>query len=205
MGLISRVSSRTYSYAIDCDEISHQIYLPGTPTFTLLKSYFGRSILTDGVIDREKLSRVVFNNEEKLKALNKITHKAIGRKIRNQILSSFFQLKKFVIIDAPLLFESKQLLTICRHTVCISAPTSLQIKRLKSRNNLSQKDALSRINSQMSLERRENMADFVIDNSKSMQNLTDQLDKLMNKFIYSEYRFNRILISIFLFICLIFF
>lgn len=165
---------------VDADIIARQIY---DDEKLLKKVYdtFGTNIKNkDGSLNRKELGRIVFNNEEKLIQLNKLTHPVIRENVTNQIEEYKKQNKKIIVLDAALLIESDYLNFIDKLLV-ITCDEDIQIERIKKRDNCSTEEALSRIKSQMSQENKVKYADYVIDNSGTI----DELEK--KAFIFLNY------------------
>lgn len=85
----------------------------------------------------------------------------------------------FVVLDIPLLFESK-LESLVDKIIVVSVTKELQLERLMKRNQLTEEEAVSRIRSQMPLEEKTARADQVIDNSGTLEETKRQLDEIMN-------------------------
>lgn len=165
---------------IDADIIARQIY---DDEKLLKKVYetFGDHIKNhDGSLNRKALGKIVFNDDEKLIQLNKLTHPMIRQNVSNQIDEYKNQNKKIVILDAALLVESDYLNFVDKLLV-VTCNEDIQIERIKNRDNCSTEEALSRIKSQMSQENKAKYADYIIDNSGTI----DELKK--KAFIFLEY------------------
>lgn len=165
---------------VDADIIARQIY---NDEKLLKKVYdtFGIDIKNeDGSLNRKALGRIVFNDDEKLIQLNKLTHPAIRQKVSDKIDEYKKQKKQIVILDAALLVESDYLNFIDKLLV-VTCEEQIQIERIKQRDNCSTEDALSRIKSQMSQENKVKYADYIIDNSGTI----DELKK--KAFIFLDY------------------
>ena len=100
------ILSRRGVVTVDCDEISHAVQEKGTGCFLELVERFGGEILfPDGNLDRKALASIVFSDEEALSDLNRIMHKHILDALRRR-LSEFSDTQRFVVVEAPVLFES---------------------------------------------------------------------------------------------------
>lgn len=134
-------------------------------------STFGDSIKNeDGSLNRKALGNIVFNDDEKLIQLNNLTHPQIKKNILSQVSKYKEQGKKIVVIDAALLIEDDYLPYIDK-LVLITCREDIQIERIKNRDNCTEKEAVSRINSQMSQSEKSKFADYIIDNSNSFEEL----------------------------------
>ena len=140
---------------------------------------FGDSIKNeDGSLNRKALGNIVFNDDEKLIELNNLTHPQIKKNILSQVSKYKEQGKKIVVIDAALLIEDDYLPYIDK-LVLITCREDIQIERIKNRDNCTEEEAISRINSQMSQSEKSKFADYIIDNSNSFE----QLEKRVLEFI----------------------
>lgn len=165
------------AYIIDADKIGHQIIQKGEKAYFDLIDAFGIEILDkDKQINRKKLGQIVFNNKEKLKILNNITHKHIIKTIKyNLNLLKQQNVYKYIVIDAALLIQTnlhKQVDIVW----VIDSPLNLRIKRLKKRDNLPEDLIIKRIQGQMAFEDLKHYADFVLTNDEK----TD-LEKVVTK------------------------
>lgn len=169
---------------VDCDEIAHNIMNVNKPAWKDIKEVFGDKYLNeDQTINRKKLGKLVFNDPTKMKILNEITHPRIFQEMESQIAQYKSEGYSLIIVDAPVLFESHSEKYYDK-TLVISLPQDLQIKRLMARNNLTKEEALSRINSQMSLKEKEARATYVIENTGSVEDLYKKLNELLTKIKY---------------------
>ena len=169
---------------VDCDEIAHNIMNVNKPAWKDIKEVFGEKYLNeDQTINRKKLGKLVFNDPTKMKILNEITHPRIFQEMESQIAQYKSEGYSLIIVDAPVLFESHSEKYYDK-TLVISLPQDLQIKRLMARNNLTKEEALSRINSQMSLKEKEARATYVIENTGYVEDLYKKLNELLTKIKY---------------------
>lgn len=165
---------------IDADIISREI-MYDKELLEIIFYEFGTEIKNnDGTLNRKKLGNTVFNDDDMLIKLNSITHPAIKRKINDRIIDISNQGKNIVVIDAALLIEGK-FLDLVDKLVVITCNEEVQLNRVVNRDNMTKEEALKRINSQMKQDEKIKYADYIIDNSKDMNNLKDEFDKL---FIY---------------------
>ena len=142
---------------------------------------FGEQILDEtGRIDRKKLGDTVFNDPKKLKNLEQILHP----KIKAEILSKALQLERLgqvYFVDIPLCFEKRERYAEFKNVAVIYAPKELLLSRLISRNRLSLNEAKARVELQMDIEQKREMAKFVIDNSNDRENLKLELEKFLKQ------------------------
>lgn len=169
----------------DDDDDSNKEYLvdPKDSVFPQVVSTFeGEDILTpDGRIDRLKLGSIVFQDSQKRRRLNRITHPKIMMVLLKRLLRGvFFGSNDLTIADIPLLFESGKLSWLFAVTICVTVrDPAVQLERLRKRNpELSKEECQARIASQLPLTRKAAMADIVIDNGGSLENLSEQVENV---------------------------
>ncbi|MEG6566090.1 dephospho-CoA kinase [Thermoanaerobacterium saccharolyticum] len=180
---VSSILKSLGAVIIDADVVSREIMIKGTETYNILVSVFGKEILRkDGEIDRRKLGNLVFADEEKLNKLNEITHPEIIKRIKDIIEEERKKGKeKAIVLDAALLIEMK-LFNMVDEVWLVVVDKKTQIRRLMKRDNLSYKDALNRIKSQMSIEDKMKYADFIINNCKDFNAIKRQVELLWGRF-----------------------
>ncbi|MBY2475329.1 dephospho-CoA kinase [Clostridioides difficile] len=163
---------------VDADIISRKIF----EDKILLKkvfNYFGQNIKNDdGTLNRKALGKIVFNDKEKLRELNNLTHP----RIRERIISEIDEVRKkgesIVILDAAILVESG-FLDMVDKLLVVTCQQEVQINRIKNRDNCSEQEAISRINSQMSQEEKSKYGDYIIDNSGTITELESKAHKFI--------------------------
>ncbi|MEC1733489.1 dephospho-CoA kinase [Bacillus mojavensis] len=166
---------------IDADIIAKQVVEKGMPAYRQIIDEFGEDILLEnGDIDRRKLGAIVFTNEQKRLALNSIVHPAVREEMLKRRDESIANQETFVVLDIPLLFESK-LESLVDKIIVVSVTKELQLERLIKRNQLTEEEALSRIRSQMPLEEKVSRADDVIDNSGTLEETKQQLEEILSR------------------------
>ena len=156
---------------INADKIGHQI-LEKEDIKELITSTFGKDIVSNNQINRHKLGKVVFQNTEKLKILNKIIHPTLVKEIKQKIeLSS----ENTIIIDAALLLDW-DLDKICNYVILITTKKEIQIRRLMTYQKQTKKDAISRINLQKKPIKKRDF--IVIDNNSTLLSFQEKLQKV---------------------------
>ena len=135
---------------VDCDLIAREVVAPGTPVLTQIKSTFGNQvILPNGSLNRAALGNIIFNDKAQNAKLGKIMGSAIHKQIVWQVVRAFFGGAPLVVIDAPTLFETKSLISMCGEIIVVAVDKDVQLKRLMARDQSSEQEAMSRINSQL--------------------------------------------------------
>ncbi len=165
-------------YVLSFDKLGKELLLPSNAVFQRLVATFGKEILTEaGRIDRKKLAYIAFQNEEKYKLLNHITHKAITQRAQEQVARIYETVKDaIVILDIPLLFESKKYNTL-NFIVFISSKEEIREERLCSYRNFTVEEARMRMKKQMQEEEKIKRAQFVVYNNTTKEAMYLQLDK----------------------------
>ncbi len=160
---------------IDADEIAHRVTSVGGEAYQLIIETFGRGILdSNGAIDRRKLGAIVFHDEQKRKQLNAIVHPLVRKHMLQQKEKYAKEGKKAVVLDIPLLFESK-LEHLVDRILVVYVDEQTQLRRLRERNGFSVEEAWARIKAQMPLEEKRKKADAVIDNNGMIEETKQQL------------------------------
>ena len=171
---------------VDADKLGHSVILPHRPAWEKITRLFGKDILrNDLTIDRERLGKIVFTNQTLLKKLNEITHPEIIKLIKKEInlaKNKTHSQEKILIIDAALIYEAK-IDRLMDKIIVVYINEDEQVKRLVKRDNLSKEEALQRIKSQMPMKEKVKMADYVIDNSSSLDKTKKQVEKIWKKLV----------------------
>jgi dephospho-coA kinase len=142
---------------------------------------FGEQILDEaGKIDRKKLGAIVFREPKKLKNLEQILHPKIKAEIFFKA-SQLESLGQVYFVDIPLFFEKKERYAEFKNVAVIYAPKELLLSRLMSRNGLNLEEAKARVELQMDIEQKREMANFLIDNSSDRENLELELEKFLKQ------------------------
>lgn len=164
---------------VDADLVARVVVEPGTPTLQKIVEAFGEIALTeDGAMNRQKIGEIIFNDEEKRKRLNSIIHPAIRQEMLRQRDEHIAKGAQTVIMDIPLLFESK-LQHFVDKILVVSVTEETQLKRLMERNQLSEQEATARISSQLPLSIKEQGADAVINNNGTIEETAEQLQRIL--------------------------
>ena len=177
----SRIFAEEGAVIVDADAASHKVMSKGTSCSNNIIRDFGNDIVgSDGGIDRDKLGEIVFNDNTKRKRLMGYTNMPIFIEICKQVLTNYLKGTELLILDIPLLFETKVFAYFCESTVVIDVTSEEQLSRLMSRNEYSKEQALSRVNSQMSREARCSLATYVCDNNSDMSTTASNLRKIIS-------------------------
>lgn len=164
---------------IDADRIAREVVASGEPGLSAIVSAFGQNIvLKNGTLNRQALGKLIFSDEKKRRQLNEILHPLIRERIKSKIKQFQDSGVRAVFLDIPLLFEGS-LDQWTDKTIVVYVSKDNQLRRLMSRNHLTEQEALARIDSQMSLEEKRRRADEVIDNNGSVEETERQLQSIL--------------------------
>ena len=180
---VSQILKEKKFPVIDLDIISHEV-IKFPKVVEKIVENFGKEVLEynntgNWIISREKLGRVIFGNREKRLILNSIMHPEILHIMREKILECKKE-NKIIFVEIQLLFEvqwGKEF----DYILLVSAEKETQSKRILSRDNRSKEEALSIINSQMSLDEKKKRSDYVIENDGNIQDLEKKVDDFLKK------------------------
>lgn len=171
---------------IDADEEARLAVEKGEKAYLEIVAYFGEEILLeDGSIDRLKLGSIIFPNEDKRKILNSIVHPAVRENMLRKKEQYLLSGHEFVVLDIPLLFESK-LTHMVEKVIVVYVDEQTQLARLMERNGFSKEEATARIASQLPLKDKLTMADAVIDNNGSIDETKKQLISILTNWGFTK-------------------
>ena len=162
---------------IDADKLGH-LALTSNDIKRKLAEKFGDEILENNEINREKLGKLVFGNDDNLKILNSIIHPKIKELILK--LQEEHKDEDLVFLDIALLYEAN-FVDLVEKVAVVYVDEGVQLERLMTRNSLSKEEALKRIESQMSPQEKASLGDFVINNSYSKEDTFQQIDEILEK------------------------
>lgn len=180
---VSQILKEKKFPVIDLDIISHEV-IKFPKVVEKIVENFGKEVLEynntgNWIVSREKLGRVIFGNREKRLILNSVMHPEILRIMREKILECKKE-NKIIFVEIQLLFEVQREKEF-DYILLVSAEKETQIKRILSRDNRSKEEALSIINSQMSLDEKKKRSDYVIENDGNIQDLEKKVDDFLKK------------------------
>lgn len=159
---------------IDADKIAHKLLNIHSVEIAKL---FGEEYVDNGIVIRKKLGFLIFNNEKEKEKLEQFIHPLIKEQIIEEA-KIFESQKQPYLIDIPLFFERQHY--DIEKSIVVYTSKETQIERLMKRDNSTQEEALSRINNQMDIEQKKLLATYVIDNSKDLKNLQNEVERIKN-------------------------
>lgn len=161
---------------IDADAIVRLLQVPGTPVFEAMVERFGAGIVAvDGTLDRQAVADVVFDDAEALADLGAIVHPRVAEEIARR-LQEEADTDHVVILDVPLLVESGR--DDLGALVVVDVDPEIAVSRLVALRGMRETDARARIARQATREDRVAKADYILDNSGSLDALHAAVDAL---------------------------
>ncbi|OPF75264.1 dephospho-CoA kinase [Streptomyces antioxidans] len=170
---VSRILTSLGAVLIDSDRIAREVVEPGTPGLAAVVAEFGSEVLTaDGRLDRPRLGGIVFNDPERLSALNAIIHPLV--RDRSAELQTAAAPDAVVVHDVPLLAEN-ELAPLYDLVMVVDATPETQLDRLVRLRGMAEDEARARMAAQATRAERLAIADVVIDNNGPIEALEPQV------------------------------
>lgn len=166
---------------VDADAVAREVVEPGTEGLAAIVKEFGEGVLApDGSLDRKALAAIVFGDDAKRKRLNAILHPRIGLRSAERMQEYAAEGRTLACYEAALLVENG-LADAFRPLVVVVAPEHVQIARIVKRDGATEDEARARIRSQMSNEEKAKVADHVIVNDGTLDELHAKTDAVLAK------------------------
>lgn len=165
----------------DTDCVAHNLLNEPAIKKLIIATFFGLDILENGIISRSKLGKIVFSNEYRRKALEKILHPAIKEEIKRFFRQLGKEGEKIAFVAIPLLFEAG-FQDIFDKIILVYANDDIRLERLMKRNNLPLEYAKQRLEIQISQEEKTSLADYVIYNNSTLDDFNQEIEKVLNLF-----------------------
>ena len=162
---------------VDADVISRNLLKKDGKCYQKVIATFEDILLENKEIDRQKLGKIIFNDECKKKVLEDIIHPEVIKTIFEKIEEIKFD---NVFVSMPLLYEIGFEKYVDK-VIVVYADEKTQIERLMRRDNINREYAVNKIRNQMSLNEKIKKCDFVIDNSKEKEKTIDEIEKVLKK------------------------
>ena len=162
---------------IDADEVARKVVEPNSQGAREIRKTFGSDVFEeDGSLNRQKLGSLIFSNAENRQKLDDLLQPLIKIMILDEIEEYRQKGENMIVLDLPLLFE-KQYEELCEEIIVVYIPKELQLERLMRRNQYTKQEALSRIDSQLSIEEKRKRATVLLDNQGTIQQLYQQVEQ----------------------------
>ncbi len=183
---VSDMLARRGATIIDADVLARQAVMKGSPALDAIVSKWGNSVLdAEGNLDRAALRHVVFENQSDLDALNEIVHPDVLRRRTHEIAAASARGDRVVVSVIPLLFETN-LADGFDSIVLVDAPRSMRLDRIVRDRGIDEAEAMKMIASQMPSDLKRARADYVIENSGSIEDLEDEVSRVWEAIVGDE-------------------
>ena len=167
---------------IDLDQITHELMRPGELGYIEIKKEFGEKYIdTKGAIDRKLLREEIFSSFDLKKRIESILHPIIFEECSKQL--NKLKHEKYIVLVIPLLFETKNYISLIDESLLIDCDLETQIERVIKRDNVSKALANRIIKNQMNRQEKQLLADKVILNDGNINHLKTQLDIYYKKLL----------------------
>ncbi len=172
---------------LDADQMTHDLMEPGSTVWRRIKARFGQRVLgPSGRVDRRELGRITFSHPRKLKDLCRIIHPAVRQRIQSELKRVRRRNPdSAVVLDIPLLIEAGAAYPV-DFLVVVSAHLKVTARRLKKRSGWGVKEIKKRRSFQLPLRKKEQLADFVVNNGGSLAATRRQVDALCRQMTKEE-------------------
>ena len=174
--------TRVDTTVLDADKIVKELNIPGTDYMISIEEAFGKDVLLeDGNLNRSKLAGLIYSDENARKTLNNLTFKFVVDEINKRVakIKKYDKSIRYIIIDAPLLFESG-IDSDCDVVISLIADEILKVKRICKRDNIDEATAKSRLNIQHDNNYYIEKSDYIIENTKDY-NLEEEINRIMKE------------------------
>jgi dephospho-CoA kinase len=141
-----------------------------------IEKIFGNSVFKNGILLRDKLSEIVFNNVDKLKQLNEIVHPAVKKHFNDWVKEH--KNSQYVIYESAILFESGSYKE-CDLTITVVVPLEIRVQRVIERDNTTKEKVLERVKNQWNDEQKSSKSDFILENI-SLEAVKLEIVKILN-------------------------
>jgi len=160
---------------IDLDQITHELMMPSELGYIEIKKEFGEKYIdTKGAIDRKLLREEIFSSFDLKKIIESILHPIIFEECNKQL--NILKHEKYIVLVIPLLFETKNYISLIDESLLIDCDLETQIERVIKRDSISKTLANRIIKNQMNREKKQLLADKVILNDGNINYLKAQLE-----------------------------
>jgi len=182
---VATMLQRLGAKIIDADELAREIVEPGQEAWREIIAAFGREIIRqDQSIDREKLRKKVFEDEQARKRLESITHPRIRTLAQQKIQQLAREGAEIIVYVVPLLFENRLHLWL-RPVILVACDSAIQKERLQKRDKLNEGEIRRHLEAQMGLEEKKKLADFIVENDGSLEELEKKVREVWEKIVGS--------------------
>jgi dephospho-CoA kinase len=178
---VAKILQSLGAAVVNADDLAREVVEPGHEAWKEIVASFGADILqSDQTLDRQKLRTLIFNQPEARKRLESIIHPRVRALAEERIRQYAAAGYPVVIYEVPLLFEGN-LQEWLRPVILVACDVETQTARLQKRDHLTAADAEKHIAAQMSLKDKRRLADYVIENNGSLEDLERQTQQILEE------------------------
>ncbi|SER21742.1 dephospho-CoA kinase [Streptococcus gallolyticus] len=175
--VVAEIRKQGYQ-VIDADQVVHELQEKGGKLYQTLIEWLGNDILQgDGELDRQKLGKAIFGNKEMMVKSSRLQNEIIRQELANR-RNQLAQTEEVFFMDIPLLIELDYM-DWFDEVWLVYVDEKTQLDRLVMRNHYTRSEAQKRIASQMSTEAKKAYADKILDNRGNVQELKEQIGRLL--------------------------
>ena len=186
----ARLFTELGALVIDADALAREVMTPGNSQskkiHEAIRSAFledDANLYPDGELDRKALGAIVFADKAKLEKLNALVHPHVQALFSEKVRAAS---ATHIVYDVPLLFEN-EMQHVLKKTMVVYCPEGLAITRAAQRSNATEAEIKARVDSQISIEEKRKMADYVIDNSTSLEHCQKQVRQVWAQITAGEF------------------
>jgi dephospho-CoA kinase len=178
---VAKLLARLGAAIVNADVLSREVVEPGHDAWKEIVDKFGTGVLQpDQSLDRQKLRAIIFNDPEARRTLESIIHPRVRALAEERIRQHANSGYEVVVYEVPLLFEGN-LQESLRPVILVACDIDTQRRRLQERDQLDAASAQKQIEAQMSLAEKRRLADYIIENDGSMDDLERQVRAVLEK------------------------
>jgi dephospho-CoA kinase len=178
---VAAILRRLGAAVINADELSREVVQPGQGAWKEIVETFGSDVLqNDQSVDRKKLRKIVFLDPQARKKLEAIIHPRVRALAEQRMRELAAAGSSIIVYEVPLLFEGQIHLWL-RPVLLVACDLATQKQRLRQRDGLTDIEAQQHLDAQMALEDKRKLADYVIENTGSLEDLEQQVRAVLQE------------------------
>ncbi len=174
---VAKMFSELGAPTFDADKIGHEILESDAHIQSRIVETFGKEIILDGMISRHQLAKIVFSNAAKKAKLESILHPAIMKVLNERVSKNVSN--GYAIMEAALIYEAK-LADSFDYMILVKVDKDIAVERAAKNLGIRKQDVLKRLKMQIPQSTKEKLADFVIANNGSLEELRQRVNLLHN-------------------------
>jgi dephospho-CoA kinase len=178
---VAAILRRLGAAVINADELSREVVQPGQEAWKEIVETFASDVLqNDQSLDRKKLRKIVFHDPQARKKLEAIIHPRVRSLAEQRMRELAAAGSSIIVYEVPLLFEGQIHLWL-RPVLLVACDLATQKQRLRQRDGLTDIEAQQHLDAQMALEDKRKLADYVIENTGSLDDLEQQVRAVLQE------------------------